>query len=122
MEKSPAAVSLRNQEMSIREIAEELEIPKTTVERWLQRGSDCVQLHPFLFLSLSPLGWCAIPSFRSFFRQLLIVARCEDGVATESAIHRHLKSEDRKINSPGNQWCLTNAHEVNALFREFRDA
>ena len=53
---------------------------------------------------------------------MLMVARCEDGIATESAIHRHLKSEDRKINSSGNQWYLTNAHEVNALFREFRDA
>ncbi len=53
---------------------------------------------------------------------MLMVGRCEDGVGTESAIHQHLKSENRKVcYSPGKEWYLTNAQEVNTLFREFRN-
>ncbi len=52
---------------------------------------------------------------------LLMVGRCEDGVGTETAIHRHLKSENRKVKeSPGKEWYLTNAQEVDSLFRKFR--
>ena len=53
---------------------------------------------------------------------MLMVGRCEDGIGTEAAIHRHLKSENRKItDSPGKEWYLSNAEEVSALFRRFRE-
>ena len=53
---------------------------------------------------------------------MLMVGRCEDGVGTETAIHRHLNSENRKITgSPGKEWYRTNAQEVNSLFRKFRE-
>ncbi len=52
---------------------------------------------------------------------MLMVGRCEDAVGTESAIHRHLKSNNRKIkDAPGEEWYLTNAQEVSSLFRIFR--
>jgi hypothetical protein len=54
---------------------------------------------------------------------MLMVGRCEDGIGTEAAIHRELKSENRKItDSPGKEWFMSNADEIASLFRRFREA
>jgi hypothetical protein len=50
---------------------------------------------------------------------LLFVGRCDQARDVEAAIHRELKSKERKIESaPGKEWFLSNASEVADLYRQ----
>lgn len=51
--------------------------------------------------------------------KVLFFGRCENGRSVEAYIHRGLRMKGRKTTSaPGNEWFLTTAEEVDALFRE----
>jgi len=53
--------------------------------------------------------------------RVLFIGRCDDGRATESKIHRHLKKFGRRIvSAPGKEWFSTNVGEVETLFGKYR--
>lgn len=54
--------------------------------------------------------------------KILFIGRCDDGRAMESKIHKHIRSEGRKIlTSPGTEWFLTSTNEVAKLFALYSD-
>jgi hypothetical protein len=52
--------------------------------------------------------------------RLLFIFRCKDGRAIETAIHRRLRTADRRLESAvGREWFLSNVDELRCLFGSF---